>query len=189
MARRVEAVVVAVISPTLQAFLTAALALSGLSFAHAEDDEVSLQYSHYEEGQRHLLDSYKTLKLEPIHVDSWNASESITFKDRIKLGFSFNQDTWSGATPLTTAPAAAMYLLQSGASSAISENFFIDKRNRPYRIDFNTGNVALDKRTVHMMSSASPETRSNECYRRGRQDILRRIDCLSKEFGFNKACS
>lgn len=148
---------------SLQALTAAALALPGMMHAPvcaAVDDEAYFQYGYYEEGQRTLLESYSTLKLKPIHVDNLSAGGRVTLLDRLKLAFNYTQDTWSGATPITTAPAAAMTLLDSGASMAIQSQVYIDQDlSNFYRLDPLTNAPVKDNRKVHMMSMASPETR------------------------------
>ncbi len=101
---------------SLQALTAAALVLPGLMMpnAHAaEDDSVDFQYSHYQEGKRDiygygLIDntiSKLPQNLNPIEVDSVHGSGRFTLTDRIKFAFNYTQDTWSGATPIGTAPA------------------------------------------------------------------------------------
>ena len=104
----------------LQALTTAALVLPGLMspIAHAaEGDEVDFQYSHYQEGKRDISsvisdpqtgdNKVSGIKnaLNPIEVETLHGSAKITLTDRIKFAFNYTQDTWGGATPISTAPA------------------------------------------------------------------------------------
>ena len=99
---------------SLSALTTAALVLPVLlqTTAHAaEEDSVDFQYSHYQEGKRDIygsgLNGIEKLpqNLNPIEVDSVHGSGRFTLTDRIKFAFNYTQDTWSGATPIGTAPA------------------------------------------------------------------------------------
>jgi hypothetical protein len=83
--------------------------------------------------------------------------------DRVKFGFNYTQDTWSGATPVATAPQAAIAdPIYSGASSPTA--YYADSHGRPVDVNWDTldgTSVAYsrDPRLVHVMGSASPETR------------------------------
>jgi Protein of unknown function (DUF3570)/Domain of unknown function (DUF4266) len=104
-------------SASLSALTTAALILPGLlqpTVLAADEDSVGFQYSHYQEGKRNIfLDlgdpfstSTKSKSFNPIEVDSLHGSAKISLTDRIKFAFNYVQDTWGGATPVATAPAA-----------------------------------------------------------------------------------
>ena len=43
-------------------------------------------------------------EFRPIEVDSLQGSGNIKITDRVKFNFNYTQDTWSGATPIATAP-------------------------------------------------------------------------------------
>ena len=105
----------------MKALTAAALLLPGLLQAPAyaeEDNEVDFQYSHYQEGKRNLATivqnpggigmSMTTLNSQyhPIEVDSLHGGSKITLADCVRFAFNYTQDTWSGATPIATAPAA-----------------------------------------------------------------------------------
>jgi len=157
------------VSPSLQALTAAALALPGLMLppVHAgESDEATFQYGYYQEGPRHLLG--QNSNIDPIHVDTLNTTGSINLFDRVKLGFNYVQDTWSGATPITTAPLGYMSKdeLVAGASSHVrTGQHYVDKNFNPLLESFNpvTGEPTYTKKSreqlVHMVTSASPETR------------------------------
>ncbi len=161
------------VNPSLQALTAAALALPGLMLtpSHAgATDEATFQYGYYQEGQRRLFG--QNSNLDPIHVDTLNTTGSIGLFDRVKLGFNYVQDTWSGATPITTAPLGLMSSplegLVSGASSHVRTGIaYVDKKFNPLKESgFNpvTGDPVYAKKNnggqlVHMVTSASPETR------------------------------
>ncbi|MGR8934212.1 MAG: DUF3570 domain-containing protein [Gammaproteobacteria bacterium] len=156
---------------SLHALTAAAIALPGMMLSPAcaaEDDDTYFQYGYYEEGQRFQLESYSTLHLQPIHVDNLSAGGHITLLDRLKFAFNYTQDTWSGATPLTTAPAAAMFVVESGASMAIQSDVLVDQSlSNFYRFDPTSGKLLKDDRKVHMMTMASPETRKQGNFKLG----------------------
>ena len=164
---------------SLKALTAAALILPGLfhpAAQAAEDDEVDFQYSHYQEGKRDILESVIGAKnsANPIEVEGIHGSAKISLSDRIKFAFNYTQDTWGGATPISSAPVGAggnraaggrpdnPDELASGASPFIGNIVSFDKNLMPYRTFFdNDGkqNFILDNRTVHTLSVASPETR------------------------------
>jgi hypothetical protein len=147
---------------SLSALTAAALALPGLAGvpAHAvADDEFSFQWGRYEEGQRQLFENNS--KTRPIRVDSLHAAFNTTLFDRFTFLANYQQDTWSGATPVTTAPRAVMSVREdavSGASAYVnSGGGKVDRQLRPSRIV--DGRLVPDPRPVHMVTTASPETR------------------------------
>jgi hypothetical protein len=149
---------------SLRALTAAALALPGLAQSPAlaaEADEATFQYGHYKEGERQLYGERSQYK--PIEVDNLYGSGRVTLFDRWKLGFKYLQDTWSGATPIATAPLAlgGNNPQISGASPLILGNgtLLYDRQFNPYRFDLQTGDYSRDKRLVHTLASASPETR------------------------------
>ena len=149
----------------LYALTAAALALPGLvPQARADGDEISFEYRHYEEGKRNLDEqTYKDLNLRPITVDSMAADMRGEVVDRVKFDLSFTQDTWSGATPVVTVPVAAIAdQLYSGASSPVE--YSADGKRVPVTVNWDSFNGSTvkyteDPRLVHVMASASPETR------------------------------
>lgn len=166
------------VSSSLQALTVAALALPGLmlSSAHADDsNEATFQYGYYQEGQRQLFG--QNSQLDPIHVDTINTTGGINLLDRVKLGFNYVQDTWSGATPITTTPLGYMSKdeLVAGASSHVrTGQHYVDKNFNPLQEGFNpvTGEITYTKKSrdqqlVHMVTSASPETRKQADFRLG----------------------
>lgn len=84
----------------------------------AEGDEVDFQYGHYQETNRTVyglvadpstgINSVTSIStgLKPIEVDSLHGSAKIALSDRVKFAFNYLQDTWGGATPIASAPAA-----------------------------------------------------------------------------------
>ncbi|NOS75365.1 MAG: DUF3570 domain-containing protein [Methyloglobulus sp.] len=180
---------------SLQALVAAALVLPGLvqhPAQAAEDDEVDFQYSHYQEGKRDILGTVSDAtgfnaqkvpqNLNPIEVDSVHGSARITLTDRVKFAFNYLQDTWSGATPIGTAPgnangnaAKGIYdsnnklVTLTGASpyASYSAGFgyaFFDKNKHFYNAVFDPNLFDYvpgkrDDRLTHVLSYASPETR------------------------------
>jgi len=155
-------------SASLKALTLAALALPGVMGApvtHAADDEMTSHYSFYQETDRNNYGM--SGQYQPIRVDSLNSTGTMTLKDRIKLGFGYLQDTWSGATPITTARRGFMIDGLSGASSHVNTgtNVLVDKNFNPLKEAYPDGATptyvtpANGKQWVHMMTSASPETR------------------------------
>ncbi len=160
-------------SPSLRALTAAALALPGLAPVHA-GDQAGFQYSRYEEGERELFGEPSIF--DPIQVDSLHGSGGVTLFDRVKFYFNYLQDTWSGATPIATAPLAFAGNRSiatggdsvSGASPYISSgNLFFDSRFNPYTSPFLATPPAKETRLVHTLSSASPETRKQGDFKLG----------------------
>ncbi len=187
----------------LHALTTAALVLPGLlsqSAYAAEGDEVDFQYSHYQEGKREYSGMYWSgtpelfyqgklpNKFNPIEVDSVHGSAKVTLTDRVKFAFNYTQDTWSGATPVSTGPVSMRgntprYLFSEsnlndvnaativGASPYVGDVFqlFFDKNLNPLApsggYNTNTGQLNLksapgwNDQLVHTLAIASPETR------------------------------
>ncbi|MGR9053814.1 MAG: DUF3570 domain-containing protein, partial [Gammaproteobacteria bacterium] len=157
---------------TLQALTSAALVLPGLlgSAAEASDENsVEFQYSHYQEGSRELFNVPNTMN--PIEVDSVHAHSGFSLTDRIRFAFQYTQDTWSGATPVASAPLAANSnrptlanlaggVVTTGASPILNSSVQLNRDMTPVRRDPFTGRVlGIEARTVHILASASPETR------------------------------
>jgi hypothetical protein len=86
----------------------AALSLPGLVplAAHAATgDTVSTQYGFYQEGSRDLGGVQS--KFRPIQAESTQTTLNFTLNESVKGSAGFSQDTWSGATPVATAPLSA----------------------------------------------------------------------------------
>ena len=165
---------------SLAALTSAALVLPGL-FAPlaqaAEGDEVDFQYGHYQESKR----SIKVIELNnssvgegitgkkstnPIEVDSIHGSARISLTDRIKFAFNYVQDTWGGATPISTAPgflglndARATTVGASPYVQSSPRTGYVDRKGRFYDQNDETGNLFRSKGLTHVLSTASPETR------------------------------
>ena len=149
----------------MQALTAAALALPGLthSTAHAaQGEEFSFQYGHYQEGggpQSNFRDTGNS-----IQVDSLQTTGSTRLFDRMKLLFNYAQDTWSGATPISTAPASAVQRQDTivGASpfwDVPRLASFDPKQGRGSFLDPATGQTFTTDETVQVMAYASPEVR------------------------------
>lgn len=162
----------------LQALTSAALVLPGLMLnaAHAADnDRINFQFSRYQEGKRDLFNVPNNLK--PITADVLHGSGVFSLTDRTKFNFSYTQDTWSGATPITISPLAAngnnpIYantpsgVTVVGASPIITNpNLLLDRNLNPLGLDPNHGgSLVRDPRSVMVLSSASPETRNQASF-------------------------
>lgn len=157
---------------SLQALTAAALVLPGLIMPvpawAADEDEVGFQYSHYQEGKRNLYGVAPDNR-NPIEVDSIHGGAKITLADRIKFAFNYTQDTWGGATPISTAPRVFNtnpVSATGGASPWISRSpVFVDKNALlPAQYLSTDDTTAIqtyrtDAQIVHTLSIASPETR------------------------------
>ncbi|MDO9310610.1 MAG: DUF3570 domain-containing protein, partial [Nitrosomonas sp.] len=155
---------------TLQALTSAALVLPGLLITpgHAAGtDRINFQYSRYQEGERNLYGAPNNLK--PISADVLHGSGIFSLTDRTKFSFGYTQDTWSGATPVTTTPLATNggnrpYTVNGvvvGASPILNSTILLDRDLNPIGTDPITkqSTGAVDTRSVLVLSSASPETR------------------------------
>lgn len=173
--------------PSLRAFTLAAMALPGLGTNGAAADDgnaIDLTYGHMREGSRDVYtmdydastNDYSTkaklrVPLRPIEVDSLHGSARLSLGARTRLSIDFDQDTWSGATPVSTAPVVLGTNSNnpvSGASPLVRDtarNFFLDRALNFYGsrgYDLNTGQLipgSRDNQLVHTLSSASQETR------------------------------
>lgn len=158
----------------LQALTAAALVLPGLLIAPAEaadasSGSVNFQYSRYQEGKRNLYSVRSDL--DPIMVDTLHGNGTLFVTDRLKLTFGYTQDTWSGATPVSSVPLASTAgnipftrtlptgEVVSGASPHVTGAVTLDRNLNPIRFDAE-GNQLIDPRTVLVLSTASPETRN-----------------------------
>lgn len=159
-------------SVALQALTSAALVLPGLAVSPSKavaNDSISMQYSHFSEGRRELYNVPNTRA--PIRADTFHLGSQISLTDRIKFAFDYTQDTWSGATPVTTSPlvANANHPIQVntktgvttvGASPVINSRMLLDHQLTPLAQDPVTGEIlGTQTQLVHVLSSASPETR------------------------------
>lgn len=157
----------------LQALTSAALVLPGLltTPAQAVDSSigsVNFQYSRYQEGRRNLHSVRSDL--DPIMVDTLHGSGTLFLDDRLKFTFGYTQDTWAGATPISSVPFASTAgnapftrtlptgEVVSGASPLVTGAVTLDRNLNPLRFDAQ-GNQLIDPRTVLVLSTASPETR------------------------------
>ncbi|MEQ1545212.1 DUF3570 domain-containing protein [Methyloglobulus sp.] len=176
--------------PSLKALTATALSLPGLlspiAYA-AEGDEVDFQYSHYQEGKRDIFidnadlfaTSPKAKSFNPIEVESLHGSAKVSLTDRIKFAFNYVQDTWGGATPVATAPAAfkgnkaatfaADGIVVTGSSPYVTDKLALDAEFNPLDGVF-SGEIdpvtqldifkySKNSQLQHIMATASPETR------------------------------
>ena len=154
----------------LHALTAAALALPGLlppAPCAAQDNAALVQFGHYQESGRELYGL--TSRFSPMEADSLQATTWLAFADRFTFLVNFWQDTWSGATPVATAPrewrgnrsraidavsGASPYLTMSGP-------LYLDKKTlHPLRTDgFGNLTGGEDTQLVHTISGASREVR------------------------------
>ncbi|WP_442498661.1 DUF3570 domain-containing protein [Methylobacter sp. sgz302048] len=160
------------INASLQALTAAALALPGLmpASANAAEEEASFQYGHYQEGRRDLAGVNS--RFNPIEVDTIQGSGKIKLSDRIKFAFDYIQDTWSGATPVATAPLSFGGNREggiiAGATPFLQNNtVYFDRQLNPLKRDPSTGQFTEDTQLVHTLSTASPETRKQGNFKLG----------------------
>ncbi len=129
----------------------------------AEGDELTFQYGQYQEDERDLVDAKSDY--DPIRADTLLFHQRLTPADRWRLDLTYMQDTWSGATPVTTAPLVLGGNHPtspdgvSGATPLVEGDLFLDGNLQPVAVNEFGEVVATDPRLVHTMSSASPETR------------------------------
>lgn len=158
-------------SASLRTLTAAALALPGLAQS-APGDMAAVQYGHYKQTPWLLYDGLKS-QYNPLQVDNIGANGLLTFEDRWKFAFNFAQDTWSGATPVASAPNAlgGNNPTPAGASPLIRGNGTIlyDKRLQPFRLDTETAEYVPDNRLVQTIASASPEIRNQGDFRLGHE--------------------
>jgi len=152
--------------PSLRALTAAALALPGLAPGRARadgSDEFSFQYGRYTEGDRDL--SGVNSAYDPIRVDNLLARGRFSLFDRWSLDVEYEQDTWSGATPITTAPLVFGGNRPtspdgvSGATPFIEGDLFLNSKFQPLQLDEQGEPAAVNRSLVHTLSYASPETR------------------------------
>jgi hypothetical protein len=155
----------------LEALTAAALLLPGLGVAPARaqtDDSVALQLGSYREASRPIVGAPNVL--QPLQADSQVLRTSFGLPRGASLSLAVTQDSWSGATPVTTAPASALgnrpvrsgpagQLVTVGASPMINGRVLLDAQDRVVTIDPASGTAQRAPALVHTLSSASPETR------------------------------
>ncbi|MEQ1715026.1 MAG: DUF3570 domain-containing protein, partial [Hyphomicrobium sp.] len=149
----------------LTASAVALLGLTSTAFAEDEVDGITVQYGSYQEGPRDI--GGLTSRYKPIHSDSLQSRAHFTTPEGVGVTFNYEQDTWSGATPIATAPAQMFgnspYNTISGATPYLlsSGSVFIDKKTRRFLKSDGYGNMlsGFDDRIFHTLSGASPETR------------------------------
>lgn len=161
----------------LNALSAAALALPGLVLpaAQAADDEFGVQYGHYQEENRDLYGVESAFR--PITVDTLQGSGNIKITDRIKFTFNYTQDTWTGATPIATAPLDLRGNSTknspdgiTGATPIITGDLYFDSKLNPLQTNgFGKVTGGPDRRLVHTLSGASPETRKQGSFKLGHE--------------------
>lgn len=155
----------------LQALTAAALllpgVLPGVQCALAQSaSTLSVQASRFEEGQRHTA---VDTGLAPLQAWTLDLRAVRPLSDDLALDVSFTQDTWSGATPVSTAPVAfggnrprrlnaGVGTVISGASPLLNGSLQLDRTLKPLTRD-SSGSLLANNGSELIMSSASPELR------------------------------
>ncbi|MDD2758805.1 MAG: DUF3570 domain-containing protein [Methylomonas sp.] len=157
---------------SLQFLTAAALSLPGLSPAPAlaVEEETGILYGYYEESNRHLY-GVKS-RFHPITVESLLVSSKIKLADRIKFAFNYFQDTWSGATPVATAPQSfggnkEGHVISGATPFLQNNNVLFDRQMNPLIRDPASGQLVKDAQLVHTLSTASPEVRKQGDFKLG----------------------
>jgi hypothetical protein len=141
-----------------RALTLAAMALPGVATG-LEIESGHVQFSRYQEGGRDFWPGPEGTLSEPDPIEIDQLSDGFTgwFTDRLKFAFDYLQDTWSGATPILTAPEA--FITVTGASAYPRTSSFADAELVPYGPDLVTGQRVPQPQLLHMVTSASAETR------------------------------
>jgi len=173
------------VSSALKALNAAAMVLPGMVVpVQAAEDEFSLVFSHYEESERDLSSVYTHAPLvgfipensnaempsyRPIEVDGLHLKAKVSLFDRLTFTGNYTEDTWSGATPIATAPMGARgnrvvssNSVITGASPILQSDLsYFDAELNPINKTgpLNASSYDLDPVLVHTMVMASPETR------------------------------
>jgi len=152
--------------PCVRALTAAALALPSLAAASraSAEDGFDVQFSRYQEGERDLPGVAKGP--ETLRAETLSTRFGWMLGDRISLALDYLHDTWSGATPVTTAPVVLRgnrpRLDAVGeASPMIHGDLFLDAALRPLEVDPFGQVLGVDTRVAHTISSASPEARDD----------------------------
>ncbi len=126
-----------------------------------------MQLLHYREGERAILGLES--RYDPIEADTLTTRARFTLADRLRLRLDYTQDTWSGATPVATAPAELRGNFSNDLDGISNASPYLQPGRTTY-LDIATlrplatdgyGNLTggFDDRLVHTLSGASPETR------------------------------
>jgi len=172
-------------SSALNALNVAAMVLPGLvAPVHAAENEFSIVFSHYKESERDISSVETRVpaggvlpgkskeeipSFKPIEVDSLHAKAKLRLLDRLQFTANYTEDTWSGATPIATAPigAAGNRVVRTngvitGASPILESDIsYFDTQLNPITRtgSFFAPKYEQDDQLVHTMVMASPETR------------------------------
>lgn len=154
-------------SATLQALTAAALLLPGMHTALAQTPpSLSVQATRFEEGERHTAVPTGGAPLQAWTLDL-HAVQPLN--DSLHVALDYTQDSWSGATPVATAPLAfggnrprrissGGSTVISGASPLLNGTLLLDGNLTPLALNAK-GVLRADTGNELIMSSASPELR------------------------------
>lgn len=163
--------------------MAVALLLPGvLPAAHAQplpDDSADLQAALFSDGRRSTGSDAPAPRA--LTVERLGVRGTAPLDGRHTLQIGATQDTWSGATPVASAPrvagsnravqrGSAGALVTVGASPMLEGRVWLDAQDRPLARGAD-GRFSDAPQTVHTLSTASPETR-----RQLDLKLLRRLD-------------
>ena len=154
----------------------AALAIPGLSLGHgaqaAIDDPVTLQYGFYKQTPWLMYGGLQS-QYHPLEVNNIEGNAIVNLDDHWKFAVGYAQDTWSGATPVTSAPNAlgGNNPTAAGASPLVQGNYSIlySRNLTPWGLNPTTSSYAPDKRLVQTVASASTEVRNAGNFKLGKE--------------------
>lgn len=141
-----------------------------LPVAHAQplpEDSADLQAALFRDGRRSTGSDAPAPRPLTVERLGWRGSAPLDGRHTLQIGAT--QDTWSGATPVASAPqvagsnravqrGAAGALVTVGASPMLEGRVWLDARGRPMARGAD-GRFSDAPQTVHTLSTASPETR------------------------------
>ncbi|BAW80173.1 hypothetical conserved protein [Candidatus Nitrosoglobus terrae] len=159
------------------------LAQDNSIFSSVEGGRFGFQYGRYQEGGGNL-NAFRP-QANTVRADTLHAFGEIDLTDRLTFRGNFIQDTWSGATSISTAPAA---LTRFNPNAETGASAFTNLRGGVVNFNTETGQglalipgtdkTILTNQVVHMMAVASPETR-----KQGDFGLTHEWDDSTLEFG------
>ncbi len=138
---------------SLTCLTMAAMALPGLMMqpvCAGEGDSVSFVREHYSEGKRDI--GGFNSKFQPIRVDSILGNINFSLDGELKGVVTLTQDTWSGATPVATAPVSAHGNRETASHTHVMTGASMDTSGHIH--DDEEGDMAAP--IAHAISGASP---------------------------------
>lgn len=139
---------------SLASLTLAAMALPGLMMqpvSAAEGESVSVIYEHYSEGKRDLAGMNSNF--QPIDVDTILGNINFTLTNDLTGTLTLTQDTWSGATPVATAPLSARGNRINTTHTHVTTGASVDDSGHIH--DAESGEAA-NEGLPHSLTGASP---------------------------------